>query len=227
MGPEKEFDAVSRKTMAFSVIKGGLEALHKLGSTDVHGVSRRTGNRSWSTNDNGNPANMLRFVRDLMGEDDDILFTIERDINRNVVVYRPSLTPRGELDTSSLAKGSWLLVPEEVDLDNTTVEMVEEELVEEEFTALEQMGYGVDMVHQDDLCFAVRALPDNHLHLFQTPAGKWRARLLVEGKLWTLQRILLHTTPRALGLFPAVSELHVEVEDAATGAVAQFYYAAN
>jgi hypothetical protein len=161
-----------------------------------------------------------------MGPEDDVIFTIERDFNRNVVMYRPSLTRQGELNTSKLVDAAWLMVPAEVDLDNTTVDMVDEELVEEELTSMEELAYGVDVVHVDDLCFAVRAFPDNHMFLKKTPNDQWRATVMVEGRMWTLRRILLHTIPRAFGLFPAVSEMHLEVEDEA-GAVAQFYYAIN
>lgn len=211
--------------MASSTIRGGLDALVGLGSTDVHGVSKRTGARSWSTRDNGNPAHMLTFVRDLMGLDDNVLFTMERDFNRNVVMYRPALGVTGELDLSTLATASWLMVPDTADLDHTTVEMVDEELVEEKLTALEQLGYGTKVVaHRDDLAFAVAALPDTPMFLVQTAEGQWRAHVEVEGTRWTLNRIMLHTTPRAFGMFPGVSEVHVEVEDD-KGQVAQFYYA--
>jgi len=210
--------------MASSAVEGGLNALHKLGSTDIKGVSKRDGSRSWCTNDNGNPANMLTFVRNLMGQDDDVLFIVERDINRNVVFYRPALTSTGELDTSLVAGGSWLIVADEADLDNTTEEMVDEQLVEEELTRLERLGYGVKRVSGPELIFSIAALPDTPLTLFQNEEGAWRVWVEIEGDKWIVQRIMLHTQARMLGMFPQVTEVHFDVESTC-GLVAQFYFA--
>jgi hypothetical protein len=174
---------------------------------------------------------MLTLVRNLMGgdtrddgDDDPVLFIVERDLNRNVVMYRPG--------NAELVQPSWLLVPEEADLDNITVEMVDEQLVEEDLTKLEQLGYGVKRLSGEGAAsrFYMAALPDTPLTLFQTQEGKRRVWVEIEGKRWILQRVMLHTRPRALGWFPTVTEVHLEVEmmtesGAGSGMVAQFYYA--
>ena len=207
--------------MASTVIRGGLSALVKLGSTDSEGVSKRSTFRSWCTCDNGNPAHMLDFVRDFMGADDEILFILERDINRNVVVYRPSFTATGDLDRNSMARASWLLVPREADLEHTTISMADEELVEEDLSVLEKYAYAVTVL--DEFTFALAALPDTPLVLTRNTNGKWCVRIEIESQWWTLQRILVHTTPMAFNMFPAVSEIHFDVQE--NGRTAQFYYA--
>jgi len=203
--------------MSVSALKGGLNALMKLGCTHVDGVSTRTTSRSWSMNDNGNPSHMLQFVRDFIS--DDVLFTIERDFNRNVILMSPSLDATGNLNT---VKASWFMVPSDVDIE---CEETHGSLYEEELTKLEYMGYGVTNVVPNTPSFCVAALPDTPLNLVRDPVTqKWRVCITIENVTWMLQRILLYTKPRALGMFPSVTELHLEVADA-SGAVAQFYYA--
>jgi hypothetical protein len=231
MGPEKDLMVRVKTIMASSAVEGGLNSLHKLGSTDVNGVSRRTGSRSWSVADNGNPDDMVTFVRNFMGQDDDVLFIVERDFNRNVVIYRPCFVHDGtELNTSKVAGGSWLIVPDDVDLDNMTEEVVDD-LVEEDLTKLEHLGYGVKKMSggEGELKFSIAALPDTPLTLFkhvdEEGSEVWRVSIEIEEHRWIVRRIMLHTKPRALGLFPSVTEVHLEVEDyGAHGMVAQFYY---
>ena len=211
--------------MTSAVLRGGLSALLKLGWTDADGVSKRTTGRSWCTCDNGNPAHMLDFVRDFMGPTDDILFILERDLNRNIVIYRPSFIADGEVDRETLARASWLLVPREADLDHTTIAMADEELVEEDLTVLEKRAYAVTVLNPDNFIFSVAALPDTPLVLTQDPNGKWCVRIEIDSQWWTLQRIMVHTTPSVF-MFPAVSEIHLDVYQE-TGRTAQFYYATS
>ena len=202
--------------MSTSALRGGLAALERLGSIDSSGsVHRVPGARAWSTADNGNPDNMLEFVRDVLGEHDTVMFTIERDLNRNVMIYRPNF----EGDAAP-ARPGWLMVPADADLDNTTIDMVDNQLKEEDITGIEQLGYGVKSSGPSS--FSIRALPDTVVHMFETDDQQWRVRVEVDGTLRVLQRIVLFVTTR-FGL-PGVREVHVEVEDDA-GAVSQHFYA--
>lgn len=210
--------------MAQAALRGGLSALVQLGSTDADGVSKRRTDRSWCTCDNGNPAHMLDFIRDFMGAEDNILFILERDFNRNVVVYRPLLNDAGAVVQDLLAGATWLLVPPDADLDQTTISMVDENLIEEDLSTLEKCAYAVSVVNADANTFAVAALPDTPLVLTQTADGKWCARIEIESQWWTLQRIFVHTTPAVFNLFPKVSEIHLDVRQD-DGRTAQFYYA--
>lgn len=207
-----------------SAINGGLDSLIELGVIDVHNVSHRASTREWATTDNGNPANMLGFVRDIMGADDEVLFIVERDFNRNVVLYRPTLTYSGDLDTTQIVNAGWLMISDEADLDDANVAMDDDAISEEAMTSLEELGYGVNVINGSNLCFAIRALPDVPLFLVQNAKGQWRARIEIKGQMWVLHRIFITTTPRSFG-FPKVSELHLEVCDVDTDAIAQFFYA--
>ena len=215
---EKEFDEVSSKLMATAAINGGLEGLVYLGTIDGVGTSHRAvADRRWRTSDNGNPPNMLGVVRDLMGPGDRVLFIVERDFNRNVAMYRPALLSADEVDTNRMVGVTWLLVNRDADLENL------DGLFEENLTVLEEVGYGVDVVMEDDMVFSIRSLPDTPLFLVNN--GGWCVQIEIASRRMTLTRIILHTTKRAFGLFPGVTEVHLEVEDPRTGAVEQHFYA--
>lgn len=185
-----------------------------LGHTTPDGGCTRTTSRSWCTCDNGNPVDMLTFIRDFIGKDETVLFILERDVNRNVVLYR------FDEDTMSV-DASWLLIPEDADLTQTTIAMVDEELVQEDLSSVEQHIYGTGALNAADMRFNLAALVDMPLHVRQNAMGQWRVYIELEAREWILQRINVHTDK---GLVPVVTEIHFDVEDTA-GRSLQFYYA--
>jgi hypothetical protein len=189
---------------------GGISTLTRLGSVDGYGNATQLGAREWSNADNGNPDNMINFTRGFLG-DEDILFIVERDLNRNVCYY--------SLDEHKVVP-TWLMIPDDVDLSSMTIEQIDGDLVSEEaLTMLERRGYGVDVL--DPTHFTVRALKGEVFTIRRDDNGNARAYIHIDHRDWQVRRVMIHTKPSMLG-FPSVREIHIEVEDG--GRITQFFF---
>lgn len=165
--------------------------------------------------DNGNPEDTLEIVRGVMGRDENVMFTIERDFNRNVCYYSTQ-------DGVSV-DAKWLLIPDDIDLHDMSIEQVEDELVEEPLTRMETYAYGTKSLGQGR--FMLNAIKGEQLGIRRDQEGNYRATIFIQGIHWTLRRIMIHTKPALGMLYPSVTEIHLEVEDV-HGDIAQFFYAA-
>jgi hypothetical protein len=98
---------------------GGLNSMHLMGVTDADGVFR--GNREAAETlrreSNGNPMNMLDAVRRILG--DDVLFVIQRSVNRNVVVYRLKRDAGEQVDPADPVEVFWLMIPASTQISTT------------------------------------------------------------------------------------------------------------
>jgi hypothetical protein len=194
---------------------GGIATLTRLGSVDAYGNVTQVGTREWSNEENGNPDEMVEFVRNVLGEQSTILFIIERNINRNVCYYQ------FDPETNKVVP-TWLMIPDDLDLKDMSIEDVDTRLTQEDLSMFETRGYGVSVV--DDTHFIVRALGDEVLTIHHDEDGNARATIVIDNKHWILRRIMVQTKPiRILGV-PTVTELHIEVEDE-LNRVNQFFYA--
>ena len=204
--------------MASRVLSGGIANLTRLGHMAVDGALYQTSERQWMHDDNGNPADMLELTRNLLRDSSkpgqDVVFTIERNLNRNVCHY--TFNPE-----SGKVEPGWLMVPPDVDLEDMSIDDVEEQLSEEDLNIIERKAYGIDMMSPTK--FSLRALKGEVFTLRPDKEGNQRATLHLDGDTWTLCRILIQTKPNAFK-FPAVHELHMEVCDA-QDCTAVFYFA--
>lgn len=196
----------------FQTRTGGISSLTCLGRVDVHGNATQLGDTEWSTEDNGNPGNMTEFTRDFLGQDN-IMFIIERNLNRNVCYYTLDLE-------SSRVIPTWLIIPDGVDVSDMSIDDVEE-VTEERLTMLENRVYGVDTI--DDSHFVVRALK-GAVFTIRRDGDSARATIEVDNRTWVLNRIMIHTTPSRLLGIPSVTEIHLDVEDE-NGKIVQFFFA--
>lgn len=192
--------------------RGGIESLTRLGDVDAYGNATQLGDREWSNEDSGNPGDMVEFVRNVLG-DPNILFIIERNLNRNVCYYQ--LDP----ETNTVFP-AWLMIPPELDIEDMSIDEVDNELSEEGLSMLEKRAYGVD--HIDATHFTMRALK-GEVFTIHRDAGGARASIKIEGKQWVVRRFMIHTKPSRVFGIPTVAEIHIEVEDGKK--IVQFFFA--
>lgn len=184
---------------------------------------------SWRRPHNGNPPNMIDVVRSLF-PDQTVLFIVERDVNRNVVVYT--------LDkTRANVHVFWVMIPssapfythdsahtQEIDLGNIHTE---------DLTAIEnRMAYGVTLQHNtasgDSLCMSVKAIGEERIFV-NTYTGV--ASVVIAENALELRRVFISTEPRSWMPYPKTVEVHVEVAapsgDSETDVVVMYHYAVS
>ena len=184
---------------------------------------------SWRRPHNGNPPNMIDVVRSLF-PDQSVLFIVERDVNRNVVVYT--------LDkTRANVRVYWLMIPssapfythdsphtEEIDLGNIHTE---------DLTAIEnRLAYGVTMhsnAAPETLCVSVKAIGEERMFV-DTYTGV--ASVVIAENQLELRRVFISTEPRSWMPYPKTVEVHVEVaapssEPEAADVVVTYHYAVS
>lgn len=166
----------------------------------------------WRPARNGNPPDMLTVARALL-ESEPILFVVERDTNRNVVLY----TLRDE-DVLPV----WLMIPNppvhydsEMPLDADT-EIDLGDVHTETLTPLEAaFGYGVHRGVQRgaNMTLFVQALKEQPI-VVRKVDNEWHAfiQITADSAPLILRRIMIHTEPRPLAPWPKVVEIHLEVQ---------------
>ena len=85
----------------------GFSSMTLLGTTNFAGVFEGP-NRDYLMLGNHNPSNMLTHVRQWLGND--VVFIIERNFNRNVVVYKMRRMSNGHVNPTTPLDVFWLLV---------------------------------------------------------------------------------------------------------------------
>lgn len=194
--------------MASSALSGGLSAITCLGSVNTEGRVTRRFRTLWKTGDNGNPSNIVDIAREMVS--DNVMFTVERDFNKNVCCY--VLHPDGRLIPQ------WLMIPPDADVENASMDDLHDIVHTEELTFLEKKGYGISTKGSQ---FSLNALKGERFKLVRGGEHP-RATVEIEGTTWFVHRIFLHTEPNMVG-FPSVKEIHLTVHDQ-QGKVAQFFY---
>jgi hypothetical protein len=181
----------------------------------------------WRCTSNGNPPDMLSVARELF-ESETILFIVERDTNRNVVMYTLSegdIVPR------------WLMTPAPpVHYDSNTPLPADAEIDlgdvhTESLTALEAaFGYGVRVERgsssADKTGLLVQALSGQRITL-DSRDGEAVAtiQMVRDTEPLILRRIMIHTEPRPLAPWPKVVEIHLEVQQSVDGPSIWYRYA--
>lgn len=161
---------------------------------------------SWRRPHNGNPTSMIDVVRSLFPEQT-ILFIIERDVNRNVVVYT--------LDkTRANVRVFWLMIPSTAPLYTHDAPLPSEidlgSVHTEDLTAVEnRLAYGVNVLNDggDGLALAVKAIGEERVYV-DTFSGV--ASVTIADTTMELRRVFISTEARSWMPYPKTVEVHVE-----------------
>jgi len=207
-------------------ITGGLASMTYLGVTsNGHEYPNPSvPNSTWRKDGNQNPNNMFDIIRSLF--DDNVLFVIERDINRNVVVYKLNVRPDGSVDPANPIEVFWLMIPvaaptgPESDDDSGDDEDEDEDEVDlgdvytEDLTQMERtLAYGVQTeVRNGNRVMFVKALRGEPITVKRTETG-WKGCMTIAGVEMSIERILISTEPRAWGLWPTITEAHMHMRE--------------
>ena len=218
------FKCIYKKQMASGVTSNsvsGFSAMTFLGSTNFAGIFEGTeSNRNILMNGNRNPFNMLNKVRSLLGND--VVFIIERNFNRNVVVYKIRRMTNGQIDTENPLEVFWLIVSETGntetssgsefvesgdDSDNSedddSINILFSNYQTEELTQIEQtMAYGVTNtpVVLGEFRVSIRALNGQFIYIRENPNGLWSGSIFWEPVSLTA----------GVGLLPPMERLTLE-----------------
>lgn len=158
----------------------------------------------WRHASNGNPPNLSGVVQALL-PDHHVLFVVERDINRNVVVY--SLD---EGESSKTVTPFWLMIPaprSSLDLGDVYTE---------DLTRVESnLAYGIEQrAHADDsITLSVRAISGLPIQVKRDARGSYAAHMSMNGGEVLVKRFMIFTEPRRWAPWPRTVELHVEAQD--------------
>jgi hypothetical protein len=179
---------------------------------------------AWQPVRNGNPPNMLDVTRSLMEDHHRrVLFILERDTNRNVVLYLH--------DSSTLVSPLWLMIPGapvHYNSDEPLSDDVEIELGDvyvEEMTPLEStIGYGVRTDERRQHVY-VQALKKQPIYVREVD-GEWHAFIQIAdgAPLMILRRISIVTEPRPFAPWPRVVGMHIEAQQTLSGPLIVYRY---
>lgn len=155
----------------------------------------------WRHASNGNPANLCGVIQSLL-VDNHVLFVVERDVNRNVVVY--SLE---EGDGKKRVTPFWLMIP----APRSTTDLGD--VYTEDLTRVEtNLAYGVQQRVNTDasITLSVRAINGLPIQVKPDKTGRYVAHMSMNGGEVVVKRFMIFTEPRRWSPWPKTVELHVE-----------------
>ncbi len=189
-----------------SLTAGGFNNMTLLGITrdDYQKIS---GDKLTGQNGNGN-TNMLYWAKRWLGSN--VVFVIQRLMNRNVLAYRTTG------DVSNPVEATWLMIPDELNWeddadsdsdDEDTMLPLPRGITTEELTRMEStMAYGIESMGIN--LFGIRALGGEPIRIDDD-----QAKIQWQNTWCTLTEIVVHTEPRFMGLWPRVTQLDICAED--------------
>lgn len=168
----------------------------------------------WRHGGNGNPRNMLEVVQSLL-PDLNIVFLVERDLNRNIVLYCVNECRPGVVDRENPMTVMWLMIPQTPDTTSSTEDVDLGEVYTEDLNTLERtLAYGLTnvVVQSDDkLQVRVRAVNGEDIMIrYHAAERTWEAIVLVQQRYLYLDRFRIFTEPRKFAPWPKTVELHVD-----------------
>lgn len=206
-------------------LTGGLQTMRLLGvSTTTNNGNIEDSGWRWSPFKHQNKCDMYSAARALFGNT--VLFVIERDINKNVVLYKAVPSPTSQQNTVNV-EAFWLMIPpittelsdkENSDQSDSSEDDDDDDAVNlgnvhtEDLTLLERtLAYGLTCTQLENggvrmFCKALRGEP---IDVVQDDDG-WHARVRIQGELHYLQRVLVSTEERSWGLWPKTTEVHMQ-----------------
>lgn len=179
---------------------------------------------AWHPISNGNPPNMLDVTRSLFEDNGKrVLFIVERDTNRNVLMY--------SRDSERVVEPLWLMIqgaPVHYNADEPFNDEAEIELgniYTEDLTPLEaSIGYGLRVDDSRQHVY-MHALREQAIYVRQLE-GEWHAMIEVTPNTppLFLRRITIITQPRPFAPWPRIVEVHVEVQQSLQGPLIVYRY---
>lgn len=183
-----------------------------------------TSSGPWRHDSNGNPTNMLEVVQALL-PDLNIVFVVERNLNRNVVLYCVNETRPGVVNGDNPITVMWLMISapapptttecDEVDLGNVYTE---------DLNTLERtLAYGVSNVTitgNTEFKTRICAVSGEDITIRYSATDKtWEALILMQNTYLRLNRFRIFTEPRKFAPWPKTVELHVDAKLMAGNAI--------
>lgn len=170
----------------------------------------------WRHGGNGNPENMLDVVRSILPQYK-IAFLVQRDLNRNLVLYTVNELSPGVADPASPLNAFWLMIPgSSLEKEGSKDEVDLGEVYTEDLNTLERtLAYGVSsskVVKPGHVQASVRAVSGEGINVvYNAEDEEWNAYVNMNGEQVKLQQFFIYTEPRQWSPWPKTVELHIHV----------------
>ena len=181
----------------------------------------------WRQKQNGNPSNLYSSVKEVLGAVN-VLFIVERDLNRNVVVYAVDTESPLIIPPPVQTHVFWLMIPAAAPVAGWSVPRDDDssdsdsdppaasnlgEVYTEDLTIVERRyAYGLtsrNITYTEEEIF-IKALDKQPIRVRIHADGSYYATIQIGGTDMVLNRIFICTEPGAL-LWPKTTEVHLEV----------------
>lgn len=205
---------------------GGREFIFNPKSTDLNGKLVPTESGPWRHSGNGNPRNMLEVVQSLL-PDLNIVFLVERDFNRNIVLYCVNESSPGVVDRRDPITVMWLMISAAPPV-TADGELDLGDVYTEDLTTLERnLAYGVSdtcVISDTHLTVRIRAVNGEDISIHYSSSEKtWEAGITMGKTYLYLDRFRIFTEPRKFAPWPKTVELHVDARLTAGNAITYHY----
>jgi hypothetical protein len=180
----------------------------------------------WRHGGNDNPTNMLEVARSILPQYK-IAFLVQRDLNRNVVLYTVNQLSPGVADPARPLSAFWLMIPGEACKSKCAEEEKEMEVdlgevYTEDLNTLERtLAYGVsasEVVDKGHVRASVRAVSGEGIDVvYDAEEQEWNAYVVMNGQRVKLQQFFIYTEPRQWSPWPKTVELHIHVSTRVPG----------
>jgi hypothetical protein len=192
----------------------------------------------WQTTRNNNPIKgFFRTVKRIVQNKCEMLFMIERDLNRNVVIYGLNKNDEGVVQLPTVA--FWLMIPDSTtrvheshdtatDSDSADEEncSVPPDLHTEDLTFIEKnLAYGIaqNTVNTAEEVIYIKALENQPIYVRRDGQGRFYATVDINGTSMCLRRIFICTDSNAT-ILRGTKEVHVEVSETLDSHASITYY---
>jgi hypothetical protein len=177
----------------------------------------------WRMCYNGNPRGMWQYVKSSLPPETNVLFIVQRDVNRNVVVYAYSEAERRVHAFWFMVPASARRSPARYDEDKEEDEEVDVgEAYAEGLTLVEEtMAYGVSPTV--DGAFTVKALEGRQLRVVKE-GDEWVATCTAEGRHVVLRDVFICTEASSWRPWPTTTECHLTCSEDATKPTLTYHY---
>ena len=201
----------------------GRDFLYNAKSTDPLTKLSPTETGPWRHGGNGNPRNMLDVVQSLL-PDLNIVFLVERDFNRNIVLYCVNEISPGVVDRSNPITVMWLMIAAPPSPTNNESEVDLGDVYTEDLTTLERtLAYGVSNVsvlNNTEFSVRIRAVNGEDITIkYNSKDNAWEAFIVMQKTYMYLDRFRIFTEPRKFAPWPKTVELHVDARLMAGSAI--------
>ena len=179
----------------------------------------------WRRKQNGNPSNVFARVKDVLQDSVNVLFIVERDLNRNVVVYAVDTESPLIVPPPIQTHVFWLMIPASSPRDDEDTSDSDSDsdsragsnlgdVYTEDLTMVERRyAYGLtsrNITYTEEEIF-IKALDKQPIRVRMHADGSYHATIQIGGVDMILNRIFICTEPGTLLLWPKTTEVQLEV----------------